>query len=242
MKICVFTQSFLPKVGGQEIVVDQLAREYVRAGHEVVVQAQNSSWLTKPASLGVPYGLEWYRKPRSRHWAVPVLRRSLLRLHRAWPYDVIHCHKLYPGGYAALQAAQRCRVPLVVTSHDAWTVNVDARQDQHGFTLAAHWQQQERGRVCQTLEQADAVTALSGFMQQWLTGLCPNCASRLHVIPNGVDLERFAQPVGDGGAMARRYAPLKGRFLLFLGRLTSIKRGPSIGSDHLPLIATFQLP
>ena len=39
MRICLYTETALPQVGGQEIVVDTLARTYQILGHDVVVLA-----------------------------------------------------------------------------------------------------------------------------------------------------------------------------------------------------------
>ncbi len=37
MRICLYTETALPMVGGQELVVDALARQFLARGHEVVV-------------------------------------------------------------------------------------------------------------------------------------------------------------------------------------------------------------
>ncbi len=39
MRICLYTNTALPKFGGQEIVVDALARQFLALGHEPVVLA-----------------------------------------------------------------------------------------------------------------------------------------------------------------------------------------------------------
>ncbi len=39
MRICLYTETALPMIGGQELVVDALAREYTNQGHDVVVLA-----------------------------------------------------------------------------------------------------------------------------------------------------------------------------------------------------------
>jgi len=37
MRICLYTSTSLPKIGGQELVVDALARKFSDRGHKVVV-------------------------------------------------------------------------------------------------------------------------------------------------------------------------------------------------------------
>ena len=36
MRICLYTETALPKIGGQEMVVDALARQFLALGHHVV--------------------------------------------------------------------------------------------------------------------------------------------------------------------------------------------------------------
>ncbi len=43
MRICLYTETALPQVGGQEIVVDTLARTYQMLGHDVVLLAPAAS-------------------------------------------------------------------------------------------------------------------------------------------------------------------------------------------------------
>jgi glycosyltransferase involved in cell wall biosynthesis len=223
MKICILGQSFLPKLGGEELGLDLRAREYVKQGHDVVVHVQNPAWFAAPPVLDVPYRLVWYRKMRSRHWAVPFLRRSLLRLYRDWPYDVIDCHKLYPPAVAGFQAAQACSSSLVITPHDTWSVKT-LGPPRSGFNwLRARIAAWELKRACEALEKADAVTAMNRFMRDYLAGLCPNCVPHLHVIPNAVELEDLVQTVPDTCAMARRYGNVKRKYFLFLGRLVAQK-------------------
>lgn len=217
-------QSFLPKIGGEELGLDLRARQYVNEGHDVVVLVQHSSLLGTPGKLDVPYKLVRYRKARSRHWAVPFLHRALLRLYREWPFDVIDCHKLYPTAVAALQAAKTCRSCLVITLHDTWSVAPTAARVGLFSSLRTRLNEGARRRACQALEEADAVTAMNESMRKYLIGLCPRCVNHLHVIPNIVDVQRLAQPAGASGQMAQRYSCVKGRYLLFLGRLARIKR------------------
>jgi len=40
LNICLFTPSFLPDIGGMEIVLDELARQFQYRGHKPVVVTQ----------------------------------------------------------------------------------------------------------------------------------------------------------------------------------------------------------
>ena len=216
-------QSFLPRVGGEELGMDLLAREFTKAGHHVTVHVQHASWLKSPPKLDLPYRVVWYRKARSRHWTAPFLRRSLKRLYKSWPYDILYCRKLYPAGFAALQAARDVQVPLVLSLHDSWTAKAKARRSNPVAAMMSPLAAKERKQVYQTLDETDAIIALNEYMRTYILGVCPTCSKRLHVIPNGVDVDCFVRPAIGTGPLALQYAEQRGHFFLFMGRLGYVK-------------------
>jgi glycosyltransferase involved in cell wall biosynthesis len=70
--------------------------------------------------LTVEY-LRYLSPPRSRSyghwgaWAAPLLGRALPRVHRRFPFDLIHAHYAVPAGDAARRAAPG--VPMVISVH-----------------------------------------------------------------------------------------------------------------------------
>jgi hypothetical protein len=68
MRICLFTPSFFPVIGGVEYFTDMLARGMIARGHEVVVIAQIMKSSTPLWPL--PYPVRQYRRPPMQHlWA-----------------------------------------------------------------------------------------------------------------------------------------------------------------------------
>jgi glycosyltransferase involved in cell wall biosynthesis len=53
--------------------------------------------------------------PQWGAWAAPALRLALRRLHREFPYDLVHAHYAVPAADAVLRAG--VRAPLVVSEH-----------------------------------------------------------------------------------------------------------------------------
>jgi glycosyltransferase involved in cell wall biosynthesis len=210
MRICLFTSTFLPKIGGHEIAMDELAHRFHAMGHEVVVLSQTGSRWRYWEVLQRPFGLAWFSKPLSQKWGIGTFRRALRRLHRRWPFDVIHTFSSYPTGYAALELCEKKSIPLIVTSQ--------------GGDLAAGSRYEKRpvimDRIRQTLRQCDAVTAISQYMRERALAIAPECASHLHDIPNGVDVADLAAPIMDAGEVFEQFPFLKNaEFALFLGRL-----------------------
>ena len=52
MRICLYTDTALPKMGGQEMVVDALARQFLALGHQPVVFAPRPRKLSIRGEIG----------------------------------------------------------------------------------------------------------------------------------------------------------------------------------------------
>ena len=109
MRICLYTNTWrCRKVGGQEIVVDSLARQFLSLGHEPVV----SDPLAEIAGsvlmrLRYPMTVAWHPRFLSTRcfcvlvWTLDGKAASPRR------FDVIHCHGTYPAGLRGLLAARQ---------------------------------------------------------------------------------------------------------------------------------------
>lgn len=209
MKICLYTETALPMVGGQELVVDALAREYMRAGHEVVVLAPPP----RSSSAGAdPKGYKIVRHPRfvSTWRFVDLYRFWLQKLHRRFAFDIVHCHSVHPAGYLAVLSRPKTGAPVVITSHGGDVNPANRRLEKPGARAKHAW----------TLEQADALVSISRFTREGYLALAPS-AGPIHDIPNGVHVEVFANPAPRPAGLDP--AIVAGSYLLFLGRLAARK-------------------
>jgi glycosyltransferase involved in cell wall biosynthesis len=204
MRICLYSDTALPKLGGQEMVVDALARQFLALGHQPVVYAP------KPRKLSCKdetYPYEVVRHPRffSTQYFISWYRWFLLRHYRRQPFDVLHCHGIYPPTYLAALLGDRLPVPTVVTSHGGDVYEHNVRLQKPVIV--------ERCR--QGMRAADALVAISRFTREGFTRLCPEAAPRIVDIPNGVHLSAFASatPITDTGSP----------YAIFLGRLKQRK-------------------
>src|SRR5215469_11609164 len=117
MRICLFTETALPKVGGQEFVVDALARQFQAQGHEVVVLAQYPRRPCLVEDHLLPYRVVRHPRFVSTWRCIGWYRHFLTALYRKFPFDVLHCHSLHPCGYLGTLCKQRFNASLVITSH-----------------------------------------------------------------------------------------------------------------------------
>jgi glycosyltransferase involved in cell wall biosynthesis len=209
MRLCCYTCTALPKIGGQEVVIDCLARRFVRRGHEVVVLSprlrDHESY--QPASL--PYATVWHPRYRSTRWFVAWYGRWLARLHGQHHFDLLHCHDVYPSAYVAACCPAVSALPMVVTSHG---VDLDC-----AGLLARKPRLQ--GRYEQALRRADAAVAISPATHERFHAVYPPC--RIESIPNGVDVAQLALPVPRPAEL--HPAIRAGKYVLFLGRLVHRK-------------------
>ena len=206
MNICLFTPSFLPDVGGMEIVLDKLARQFINDGHKVVVIAQRSR--RNKEILQLTYEVVYYPRPRSAVWLLQNVKHVLLRQHSKHHFDIVHAHLAYPTGYVACKLKEKLGVPIVITSHKG-DVIPESRYRQRFIT---------RKRMCWALEKADAATGVSRELQRIIDELACGRAHSFY-IPNGVDM-----PEDTPGQMPQCCASIAGReFMLTLGRLHHYK-------------------
>src|SRR2546423_4153299 len=95
MRICFYTETALPKLGGQEMVVDSLARQFTAMGHEVLVLAPHPRRPLRADDSGLPYRVMRHPRFYSTQRFVSQYRWFLLRACRDFRPDVLHCHSLY---------------------------------------------------------------------------------------------------------------------------------------------------
>lgn len=211
MRIVLLSDSFLPNLGGAEVVVHHLARVWGGQGHQVVVLNNFSDSLPEP---GLPYLVRRFPvlrgSTRLGYHRQPFLAYALFHLSgllRAYRPDFISAHFAYPAGLWL--KALDCRVPYLITLHgkDLTTFDWGYRKQ---FALDH--------LLSETLHAASGVVALSGFARKAILELNVSPDS-IHDIPNGVELERFRAP-----------APMNLREML--GLPSSSRLVVSVGRNH----------
>lgn len=215
MRICLYTETALPKTGGQELVVDALARQFAELGHEPVVIAQQPRRPFVPKDNELPY--EVVRQPRfisTRHF-VGWYRYWFARQHRRAPFDIVHCHSVHPCGYVAALCRdpndrRMIDAPLVITSHGG-----DVREDNPRFAKPGLRRRHELA-----VARADALISISQFTTDGFRRLGAE-TSKIVPIPNGVDLPKFRRRAPRPAELSAAVHP-KG-YALFLGRLNRRK-------------------
>jgi phosphatidylinositol alpha 1,6-mannosyltransferase len=228
VRILHVSDCYLPRLGGIEVQVDELARAQHAAGHLVSIVTATPSPGRDPAVPAVRrVAVPWLgRMP----WELPVGGSPASVLSELKP-DVVHVHAgaVSPFAWQAIQHAVRERLPAVVTVHSLW-----------GPVSAALY----RGLSARWDGSGLVVTAVSEAAAGPVRGVLAGRAS-VEVVSNGIEMGRWRSASRAGWVLAGerdgvhvvsvgRLAPRKEPFTL-LRLLAAARRRMPAGA---PLRAT----
>lgn len=208
VRICHFTSTFFPRVGGVEIVVSNLARCQHEQGHRVTVITPTIRGIDN--RVDVPYRVVHYSRPSSKRF---LTRQVLLRLlweHSRDPFDVLHCHSAYPHGYVSVTFSHLTGVPVIVTPHGPTDIMREERLRRNPKIEA---------RLAKGLRESAGITAISRDIRDEILSVGGIPDEKVRVIPNGVTLSEYAGVAG---------FDLGFPYILAMGRMV-----PQKGFDHL---------
>jgi glycosyltransferase involved in cell wall biosynthesis len=170
MRIVHVSDVYLPRLGGIELHVRDLAARQQAAGHDITVLTAARTVLPEDAEAGV-VRLPGRVRPVVLSAAAPLAAARLVR--EAKP-DVVHVHVAIgsPVGFWAARTAARAGLPVVVTVHSLWgwaTPIMRAADALGGFSgLPIRW------------------TAVSRVAAEHVQRVLPP-GSEVGVLPNGID-------------------------------------------------------
>jgi len=192
MKIAMFTNTYLPHVGGVAKSVASFVDAFRDMGHEVLVVApEYDDTAPEPGVVRVPAIRDFNKS--GFNVAVPLLRSVDKDLDAFGP-DIVHAHHPFLLGDTALRAAAARNLPLVFTHH--------TRYEQYAHYLPVEAAGLGKAVINLALgyaRQCTYVIAPSESIRSLLLrrGMMAPCA----VAPTGIDVARFAS--GDGAALRR---------------------------------------
>jgi glycosyltransferase involved in cell wall biosynthesis len=141
MKILFTSHLFLPKhSGGTEVYTFSLASEMRQRGHDVHVLACESFKTGKRNEVrfsdDIYLGLKVHRvflnimlmdDPVRSEYYNPYVEHHLIEYYRQVQPDVIHAHHLCYLSTAVITAAQKLKIPVVLTATDFWLICPDSQ-------------------------------------------------------------------------------------------------------------------
>ena len=208
MRIVHVTDTFLPKIGGAEIAIDQLARAMTTLGTQCAVLAQRPRGMR--GDLHPPYRLARFASPRSSMWAGWWIGRHLTRLCKSFgPPDALIGHHAFPPGFAVVRYARQMGIPSIVYPRGGDIYEVSRFRKKPRAWAKLTW----------ALANASVVVCASGAMEQIVRDIigADRAKGRVVRIPNGVNLAEFR-----ADASASRFSnnpAFEVPFVLGLGRM-----------------------
>ncbi|MEE4316347.1 MAG: TIGR04063 family PEP-CTERM/XrtA system glycosyltransferase [Erythrobacter sp.] len=151
-------------------------------------------------------GLTFYRTPGTpagppalrELGEIEALATAIIRLADEWRPDIIHAHSPALCGAAAQHAARALGVPFVYEIRAFWE---DAAVGNLSGTEGSLKYRLTRALETRVVRQADAVfTICHGLKDDLVARGIP--ATRIAIMPNGVDLELFGEPVARDEVLA----------------------------------------
>ena len=218
MNIAMFTNTYLPHVGGVARSVSTFAEDLRKAGHRVRVVAPTypeTEVETDPDIVRVPAIQNFNGSDFSVRLPLPGTISKALT---AFAPDIIHSHHPFLLGDTALRTARSLDLPLVFTHHtlyEDYTHYVPFDSDalkRFVIKLAT-----EYANLChRVIAPSDGVKNLL---------VARGVQSAVEVLPTGIDLEFFRQ--GDGGRFRREFGmPENAPVIGHVGRLAKEKNLP----------------
>jgi starch synthase len=217
-KVALFTNEYPPYVyGGAGVHVEYLARELARLA-EVEVRCFGDQDVTEPG-LRVRGYAPWAEAatgtdPRFKS-ALDSFARNLAMAKDTLEAEVVHTHTWY-ADMAGFLAKRLWGIPLVLTTHSLeplrpWKVE----QLGNAYHLSS-WMERT------TLEDADAIIAVSRETRQDVLANFEVDPARVHVIHNGIDLDQY-RPDPAVDHLVRLGIDPDRPYVLFVGRITRQK-------------------
>ena len=214
MRIGQFTDSYPPIINGVSAFVAEHHAELLAKGQDAHVftfgyhgypDEQRNVWR----SFGLPLGTSHFRTG-------PRLSRQADRI--VAELDILHAHEAVGIGNLALRLARARGLPLVFTNH--------TRHDLYLQNYPRLLQPVLLRYVSTTIDRfvhaSDLTTAPSSDSARWLQSLAPDVAERVHVVCNGIRLDRFDRP--PDRALRNAFDIPAGRTVfVYVGRVTPEK-------------------
>jgi glycosyltransferase involved in cell wall biosynthesis len=217
MNICLLTSTYLPKVGGLEIVVHNLATALTQLGHNVYVvtpRPQNRRVSDRYGYKVIRFGFKGYGRLKLPS-TLAVL--TLAYVVKRYNIDVINAHNVFtPGSWSYYFSRLFPNTPIVGTPHgdDIQTVpeiGWGIRSD-HAIDLT----------IRRNIKNFTLLTAISKpiFKELERTGIDKN---KIRLVPNGVWTKHF-QPNGSKTRIRNQLGiPEDSTVILSIGRNHPVK-------------------
>lgn len=234
MNICLFSFSFLPRIGGMEWVVHNLANALSILGHNVVVLTKKVKGkdldvkrLYKIEKFGFTFkgstkiGLDFLYFLFKMHNVVKKYKIKVINFHSA----------AYSGVYTiAYKKFFNPYIPVVATLHGA---DIQIMPEiNYGYCLDKKWKK----KIINVLKNVDAITSKSESIREDIRKLVPEVMNKVYDVPNGIWINEFFNHKIGKDIRDKFNLPKNSKVIISVGR-NHIKKGFEYGIKAMKIIS-----
>ena len=222
MKVLFLTNEYPPHIyGGAGVHVGDLSRELAKT-MAVEVRCFGDQHIEERNLKIIGFELDTsnFTCPKPLRSAFGAVRRCTDFNTLNIDADIVHCHTWY-SHFGGVLAKKNYGLPLVITVHSLEPLRPWKREQLAGGYDFSLWVEKT------ALEMADAIIAVSGATKHDIEYLFDVDPARVHVIHNGIDLNKYRK-LSSTAALERFGIDPAKPYLLFVGRITRQK-----GVQHL---------
>ncbi|MDQ0415876.1 glycosyltransferase involved in cell wall biosynthesis [Croceifilum oryzae] len=136
------------------------------------------------------------------------LKTILHQIKQEFPYELLHCHTIFPDGYAGGQLKEALGVPVISTIHGS-DIMLYPKKNKKIFE-----------RTIEALKGSDHLITVSDRLRDEVDQMVPGLP--VSTIYNGFDPNRF-YPIDCEEARLRLGIPSEGKKMVFIGNLLPVK-------------------
>ena len=141
MHIAVFTDYYLPTLGGVQTSIKAQKDTLEKAGHKVTIFCPLHQTSTDPSIVRLPTSTRFKPDNYPFAWSPDaVIDASISHIRELGDVDIIHIHSEMAAAIGGIHAGQSLRIPIVQTMHgrvDVYTKNVLPLPSVSTFILAS---------------------------------------------------------------------------------------------------------
>jgi 1,2-diacylglycerol 3-alpha-glucosyltransferase len=218
MRILMMSDVYFPRINGVSTSIQTFRRGLHAAGHETILiapeypgaPADHETAILRVPSRGVP------RDPEDRAMKLGALRALRAEVERLEP-DLVHIQTPFIAHYQGTALARALRVPVVETYHTYFEEYLHHYVPLMPRAVMRFVARRFTVSQCNVL---DALVVPSRAMEQALLDYGVRCP--MHIIPTGMEMERFAG--GDGQRFREQLGIAPGQpVLVHVGRIAHEK-------------------
>jgi glycosyltransferase involved in cell wall biosynthesis len=212
MNICLLPSTFLPLVGGLEIVVSNLATALKNQGHNVYVVTPYPKFRKVAESYSYNMVRFGFRGCGRLNLTTATATLTLLHITKRYKIDVINVHNVYrSGSWAYFFSRFNKRIPIIGTPHGDDVQITPEIQDGVRLDPAAD------KIVRRNLSKFTRITAISNSLRNDLHDLVEK-KDNIVDVPNGVWVKSFQRNVDSTVIKTKFGIPLDSTAIISIGR------------------------